>query len=195
VHHAVTDGWSQSVFVSELVAGYRRFAFGEGRPLPDLPLQYADFAVWQRAQSQTAEWHDQLAYWRGLLGGELPILDLPTDYPRVSGSSLRRGVSRAFSISPEVYAALRYLSRNEGATLFITILTAFKVLLLRYSGQEDLVVVSPVAGRNRLELEGLIGFFVNSLPLRTNLSGNPTFREALRRVKETCTRMCHTRKS
>jgi non-ribosomal peptide synthetase component F len=155
-----------------------------GRPpaLPELPIQYADFALWQRRWLSGERLEQQLAYWRAQLA-ELPQLALPTDRPRPSVQSFR-GAVQPLALPARLTAALRALSRTEGTTLFMTLLAAFQSLLARYSGQDDIVVGTPIAGRNRAELEPLIGFFVNSLVLRSDLSGNPSFRELLARVRE-----------
>src|SRR4030095_8977228 len=148
------------------------------------PIQYADFAVWQREWLQGDVLEEQFAYWRQQLGGTLPILELPTDRPRPALQTYN-GSNLSFPLSPALSQSLKSLCKAEGVTLFMTLLTAFKVLLYRYTGQEDLIVGSPIANRHRRELEGLIGFFVNTLAMHTDLSGNPTFRELLRRVRET----------
>src|SRR5262249_2458714 len=163
-HHIVCDGWSIGVLFRELSALYGAYTAGRPSPLSELPIQYADYAVWQREQLQGEALAEQLAYWKAQLA-DLPTLQLPTDHPRPAGPSFR-GAHRTFSPPPELAARLRELSRREGATLFMTLLAAFQVLLSRYSGQQDIVVGSPIAGRTRAEVEGLIGFFVNTLVLR-----------------------------
>ena len=183
MHHIVSDGWSMGVFNRELAVLYEAFSVGKPSPLPELPIQYADFAVWQREWLQGEVLEEQLAYWREHLGGDLSVLELPTDRPRPAAQSFR-GATQSFVLSGDLTESLKALSRREGVTLFMTLLAAFKTLLYRYTGQEDVVVGSPIAGRNRSEIEGLIGFFVNTLVLRTDLSGNPTFRELLERVRE-----------
>jgi len=183
MHHIVSDGWSMGVFNRELAVLYEAFSAGEPSPLPELPIQYADFAVWQRGWLQGEVLEEQLAYWRQHLGDDLPVLELPTDRPRPAAQSFR-GAHQTFVLSNALTESLKALSRQEGVTLFTTLLAAFKTLLYRYTGQEDVVVGSPIANRNRSEIEGLIGFFVNTLVLRTDLSGNPTFRELLGRVRE-----------
>jgi len=182
VHHIISDGWSLTVFFKELTAIYAAFREKKPSPLPELPIQYADFALWQRQWLQGPVLEKQLAYWKRQLA-DLPALRLPTDRPRPATPSFK-GAFEVTSVSPELAAALRALSQREGATLFMTMLAAFKILLHRHTGQDDIVLGLPIANRNRAELEGLIGFFVNTLVMRTDLSGNPTFREALRRVKE-----------
>jgi amino acid adenylation domain-containing protein len=184
MHHIVTDGWSLAILTRQLGDAYA--AYSDGRPLsfPDLPIQYADYSQWQRAYLQGTVLERELAYWRNKLAG-FTSLDLATDRPRPAVQSYA-GAHYRFSISNTISDQLRGLSRSEGVTLFMTLLAAFKVLLARYTGQEDIVIGSPVAGRTRQELEGLIGIFVNTLPLRTDLSGDPSFRDLLKRVKETC---------
>ncbi|HEX2094523.1 MAG TPA: non-ribosomal peptide synthase/polyketide synthase, partial [Longimicrobiaceae bacterium] len=184
MHHALSDGWSVGVLTRELSALYSAFARGEPSPLPELPCQYADYAVWQRAWLSGETLERQLAWWREWLAGAPPLLELPTDRPR---STVRdaRGGRRHFALDAATSRALRALSRREGATLFMTLLAAWQTLLARYSGQEDVTVGTPIAGRTHLELEGLIGFFVNTLALRGDLSGDPPFRELLGRVRET----------
>ncbi|MFD2171047.1 amino acid adenylation domain-containing protein [Tumebacillus lipolyticus] len=183
-HHIISDGWSFSVLTRELSALYEAEVTGAACHLDPLPIQYTDFAIWQRNRLQ-GEVIDRLhSYWQEQLGGELPILDLQTDRPRPPVLSYR-GAVLPFELSENVTAQLVKLSREAGATLFMTLLAAFNTLLYRYTGQEDIVVGSPIAGRNRAELEGLIGFFVNMLPLRTDLSGDVTFRELIGRVRKT----------
>src|SRR5262245_4232113 len=168
------------VYVRELAELYAAFCRGGPTPLAALPLQYADFAAWQRQWLQGEVLDQQLGYWEGRLRGAT-ALALPSDRPRPPQQRFN-GASHTFELPGELSEALRVLSRREGVTLFMTLLAAFKVVLARYSGQADVAVGAPVANRNRAELEGLIGFFVNTLVLRTDLSGNPTFRELLGRV-------------
>ncbi len=182
LHHIVSDGWSLGVLIRELGVLYTAFLDGKPSPLTALPIQYADFACWQREWLQGDVLDAQLAYWRRQLTA-LPLLMLPTDRPRPSVQG-HRGATHPLQLSPTLTATLASLSQTEGATLFMTLLAAFQVLLYRYTGQEDVAVGSPIANRNRSEIEGLIGFFVNSLVLRSDLSGNPTFREVLGRVRE-----------
>jgi amino acid adenylation domain-containing protein/thioester reductase-like protein len=183
MHHIVTDGWSLRVVLQELVAVYEAFAAGKPSPLAPLPVQYADYALWQREYLQGERLAGLLAYWKGRLGGLQP-LDLPADRPRPAVASPAGGRIPA-SLEPALVESLRQLSRTEGATLFMTLLAALKVLLHRLSGQDDLAVASPVVNRSRKETEGLIGFFINTLVLRTDLSGDPTFRQLLGRVRQT----------
>ncbi|HVN78384.1 MAG TPA: amino acid adenylation domain-containing protein [Terriglobia bacterium] len=183
LHHIASDGWSMGVLFRELSALYSAFSQGGASPLPPLKVQYADYAMWQRKWLQGEVLQNQLAYWKQQLGGELPALELPTDRPRPAVQTFHGSVEDMV-LSKSETEGLKRLSRREGVTLFMTLLAAFQTLLHRYSGQEDIVVGTPIAGRNRPEIEGLIGFFVNTLALRTNLSGNPTFRELLARVQE-----------
>jgi len=184
MHHIASDGWSLDVLLHELTTLYTAFSQGKPSPLADLRVQYADYASWQQQRLQGNVMTEQLAYWREQLGGTLPLLELPTDHPRPALPSYR-GAVRSMVLPQELLHRLQQLGGGEQATLYMTLLTAYQVLLHRYTGQDDLLVGSPVAGRNRAEVEALIGFFVNTLVLRGDLSGNPTFREALRRVRET----------
>src|SRR5829696_3751552 len=184
MHHIVSDAWSASVFFKELSALYAAYAAGEKSPLPELPVQYADYAVWQREYLSGEVLNAQVEYWRERLTGAAPVLELPADRVRPAVQSYR-GAAARFEVSREVSEGLKELAHAEGVTLFMTLLAAFKVLLYRYTGQEDIVVGSPIAGRTRAEVENLIGFFVNTLVLRTDLSGGPSFRELLGRVRET----------
>ncbi|MDQ3805730.1 MAG: condensation domain-containing protein, partial [Acidobacteriota bacterium] len=185
MHHVVSDGWSLGVMLRELSALLGSFAAGLPSPLPELSIQYADFAHWQRRCLTPEVLGPQLSYWSRQLSDAPPVLELPTSRPRPSVQRTD-GATRSVSLSPALTAALKALSRQEGTTLFMTLLAAFKVLLNRYSGQHDISVGSPVAGRHRGETEDLIGFFVNTLVLRTDLSGRPSFRELLGRVREVC---------
>ena len=183
MHHIVCDGWSTDVLVRELSTLYKAFSSGQPSPLPELPIQYVDFAVWQRNWLQGEVLEKQLAYWKQQLGGNLPVVQLPTVRPRESVKT-SRGATTSFVIPANLSAALLALSRQEGVTLFMTLLAAFQILLQRYTNQDDIVVGTDVANRNRAEIESLIGFFVNLLVLRTDLSGNPSFWELLKRVRE-----------
>ncbi|MCC5667067.1 amino acid adenylation domain-containing protein [Nostoc sp. CHAB 5784] len=184
MHHIVFDGWSMDILVRELATLYSAFAANQPSPLPELAIQYVDFAVWQRQWLQGEVLETQIAYWRKQLGGTLPVLQLPTDYPR-SRVQTFLGAIESFSLSPDLSTAIASLASSAGVTPFIILLTAYKVLLHRYTGQTDLLVGTPVANRHRRETEGLIGFFVNTLVLRTNLAGNPTFQELLEQVRGT----------
>ena len=184
LHHIVSDGWSMGVLYGELSALYRAFVDGKPSPLPDLPIQYADFAVWQRNWLRGEVLENQLSYWKKQLAGAPEVLNLPTDRPRPPEQSYR-GARQSIELTGELTQALKTLSRKEGATLYMILLAAFQIVLHRYTGQDDISVGSPIANRNRIEIESLIGFFVNTVVLRTDLSGNPTFRELLRRVRDT----------
>ena len=184
MHHIVFDGWSMDILVGELATLYSAFAANQPSPLPELAIQYVDFAVWQRQWLQGEVLETQIAYWRQQLGGTLPVLQLPTDYPR-SRVQTFLGAIESFSLSSDLSTAIASLASSAGVTPFIILLTAYKILLHRYTGQTDLLVGTPVANRHRRETEGLIGFFVNTLVLRTNLAGNPTFQELLEQVRGT----------
>ncbi|WP_026735861.1 non-ribosomal peptide synthetase [Fischerella sp. PCC 9605] len=183
MHHIITDGWSCGVFLRELSTLYAAFSTNQPSPLSELPIQYADFAVWQRDRIQGKFLATQLNYWRQQLSGELPILQLPTDRPRPNVTTVA-GAKQYFKFSKALTDALRQLSQQADATLFMSLLAAFNILLYRYTDQEDILIGSPIANRNRAELEGMLGLFVNTLVLRNNLSGNPSFRELLHRVRE-----------
>ena len=185
MHHIASDGWSIEVLFQELAKFYRAFLDGKPSPLPDLPIQYADFAVWQRQWLQGQILDTQLSYWKRKLDGAPPILSLPTDCPRPSLQTYC-GACKQIVLSPGLTNELKALSRRENVSIFMTLLAAFKALLYRYTGERDIVVGSPIAGRNRVEIEGLVGFFVNTLVLRTDFSGNPTFQELLRQTRATC---------
>ncbi|MBW8874482.1 MAG: non-ribosomal peptide synthase/polyketide synthase [Acidobacteria bacterium] len=185
VHHIVADGWSLGVLVREVTALYTAFAAGRPSPLPELPLQYADFAAWQRRWLAGPTAEAQLAYWRRQLAGAPEVLALPTDRPRPESRTFR-GAHRVSGLPDGLSRALRALSRQEGATLFMTLLAGFQTFLHVLTRQEDVVVGTDVASRNRTELEAQVGFFINHLVLRTRFSGNPTFREVLQGVRETC---------
>ncbi|AFZ33414.1 Non-ribosomal peptide synthase (plasmid) [Gloeocapsa sp. PCC 7428] len=183
LHHIVADGWSIGILVRELAVLYPAFCQGKRSPLPELSIQYADFAAWQRQWLQGEILERQLSYWKVQLQDAPSLLELPTDYPRPAVQSWQGG-SYTFQLSPELTAQLKRLSQQSGCTLFMTLLAAFQTLLYRYTDSEDIVVGSAIANRNRAEIEPLIGFFVNTLALRTDLSGNPTFEELLHRVRE-----------
>ncbi|HEY0015276.1 MAG TPA: amino acid adenylation domain-containing protein [Longimicrobium sp.] len=183
MHHIASDGWSLGVLFRELSVLYDAHRRGDPSPLPDLPVQYADYAVWQREQLQGDALDRQLAYWRERLAGAPALLELPTDRPRPAEKSYR-GDGVPVELPPELTERLAALARREGATLYMVLLAAFQVLLAKYAGTDDVSVGSPVAGRTRREVEGLIGFFVNTLVLRTDLSGDPPFRDLLWRVRQ-----------
>ncbi|MFP2923716.1 non-ribosomal peptide synthetase, partial [Pyxidicoccus sp. 3LG] len=184
-HHIVSDGWSMGVLVREMTALYAAFTSGQPSPLPELPVQYADFTSWQRGWLRGDVLEAQLGWWREQLSGAPAALELPTDRPYPAVPS-RRGASVPVALEGSVATSLEALARREGVTPFMLLLAALPdVLLARYSGQDDITVGSPIAGRNRSETEGLIGFFVNTLVLRTRLDSEQTFRELLARVRET----------
>ena len=183
LHHIAGDGWSMEVLSRELATLYPAFVQGNPDPLPPLAIQYADFAQWQRQWLQGEVLAQQVAYWKQQLTGAPPLLELPTDRPRPPVQSFQ-GAKVAFTIPAEVTQGLRRLSRQAEATLFMTLLAAFKVLLTRYTGQRDIVVDTPIAGRNHTAIEPLIGFFVNTLVLRTELTGASTFLDLLGRVRQ-----------
>ncbi len=182
MHHIVSDAWSQTILLQELSTLYSAFVDGEPSPLQPLPIQYADYAAWQRSWQQGKTEKEQLVYWREQLR-EVPVLALPTDRPHPARRSFRGAKSR-FALPGQLTDRLRRLGRQEDATLFMTLLAAFQVLLHRYTGQDDIAVGSPVAGRSRRESEGLIGLFLNTLVFRGDLSGDPGFVELLRRTRE-----------
>jgi aspartate racemase len=183
-HHVASDGWSSEIFWQEVTALYEAYASGRSPNLRELPVQYADYAVWQREWFRGEVLETQLSYWRRQLDN-LATLQLSTDRPRPAIQNFRGG-KQTLILPKSLSEALKALSRKEGVTLFMTLLAAFQTLLYRYTGQEDIAVGSPIAGRNRAEIEGLIGFFVNTLVLRTDVSGNLPFKELLARVREVC---------
>ncbi len=183
MHHIVSDGWSMTVFCQELSTLYMAFLRGQRSPLPELPIQYADFAEWQADWLRGEVLEQQLGYWRKQLAGLRPVLDLPTDRPRPPAQT-NRGDGREFALDRALCEDLKKISQSRRATLFIVLLAAFKSLLFRLCDETDVAVGSPIANRTRSELEGLIGFFVNTLVLRTDLSGDPSFVEMLARERE-----------
>jgi len=186
IHHIVTDGWSMQIFLRELSALYAAGCAGKPVALAVLPIQYADFAVWQRQELSGARLLELLAFWREELA-RAPVLDLMTDRPRPAVPSFRGG-SVPVELTPAVTQRLEVLAHEQGATLFMALLAVFSVLLNRYSGQDDVMVGTPVAGRTRGELEGVIGFFVNTLVLRIDLGGDPSFRDLLARTRDRAVR-------
>ena len=184
IHHIVSDGWSVGVFVRELAALYEAYIAGRPSPLPELPIQYTDFAAWQRSWLQGERLEEQLSYWRAQLADAPPLLELPTDKSRPPIQSYR-GAYETLVLSESLSWSLNELSRREGATLFMTLLAAFSALLYRYSGQRDILIGTPIANRNRAETESLIGFFINMLIFRTRFPEQMTFRELLGQVRET----------
>lgn len=183
MHHIITDGWSTGVFLEELTTLYAAFSTNQPSPLPELPIQYADFAVWQRDRLQGTLLKTQLNYWKQQLSGELPILHLPTDRPHPATTTFI-GAKEYFTFPKNLTDALNQLSQQEDATLFMTLLAGFNVLLYHYTHQEDILIGSPIANRNRAELEGMLGLFVNTLVLRNHLSGDRSFQELLHQVRE-----------
>jgi aryl carrier-like protein len=183
-HHINVDAWSMGVLVGELATLYEAFATNSPSPLPELPIQYADFALWQRQWLQGEVLAEQSRYWKRVLGGQLPVLELPVGRPRLPQRT-HLGERRVFLIGPELAAALNSLSRLEGVTLYMTLLAAFQTLLHRYTRQNDIIVGTAIANRPTDEVEGLIGCFINTLALRTDFSGGPRFHEVLRQVRET----------
>ncbi|MBM7114700.1 non-ribosomal peptide synthase/polyketide synthase [Archangium primigenium] len=183
MHHIVSDGWSMGILVKEVAALYQAFTTGQPSPLPELPVQYADFAAWQRGWLRDEALEAQLAYWREHLTGAPQVLELPTDRPRPAVQTYR-GASHSVALPEALSRAITTLGQQEGTTPFMVLLAAFNAVLSRYSGQQDISVGSPIAGRTHADTEGLIGFFVNTLVLRTRMEGNPSFRELLGRVRQ-----------
>jgi len=183
MHHIVADGWSMNVFVNETAALYDSFRRDESSPLAELPLQYSDYSIWQREWLKSGAAESQLSYWRQHLNSRPALLDLQFDHPRTAVES-SPGLKQSIVLDAELTERLRRLSRQEHVTIFMTLLAAFQTLLYRYTNQVDISVGSTIAGRDRKEIEGLIGCFLNTLVLRTDLSGDPTFRELLHRVRE-----------
>jgi amino acid adenylation domain-containing protein/non-ribosomal peptide synthase protein (TIGR01720 family) len=182
LHHIVADGWSINLLVEEIAALYAAFCSESAAPLAPLPIQYADYAAWQRRWLTDEVLDPQLSYWRRQLAGAPPVLELPADHARPAVQGFR-GASHGFTLPHELTQALKGLSRREGVTLFMTLLAGFQALLARLSGQADVVVGTPVAGRTQLETERLIGLFVNTLVLRADLADNPSFEQLLKRVR------------
>ena len=183
MHHIASDGWSMGVLFKELAALYEALSAGKPSPLPPLPLQYADYAHWQRQWLQGAVLEEQIGYWKRQLAGAPSVLELPADRPRPAVQGFQ-GATQTKLLASGLVNGLKDLSRQEGVTLFMTLLAAFNVLLFRYTGREDVVVGTPTANRHRVEMDSLIGFFVNTLVLRTDLSGDPGFKQLLGRVRE-----------
>ncbi|HVI69985.1 MAG TPA: condensation domain-containing protein, partial [Pyrinomonadaceae bacterium] len=184
MHHIVSDGWSMGILIREVGTLYRAYSAGEDSQLDELPIQYADFAVWQSEWLRGEVLEKKLEYWRKQLAG-VEELELPTDHPRPAVQSYR-GTTRPFVVESELAEALRELSRQEGVSLFMTLLGGFDVLMSRYSGQSDITLGTDIANRNRAEIEGLIGFFVNQLVLRVEVRGAESFVELLKKVREAC---------
>ena len=184
MHHIIADGWSMEVLLQELAWLYRAHLTGADPTLPTLPIQYGDFAVWQREWLQGEVLERQLRYWQEQLSGPLPVLQLPTDFPRARVQTFRGAVEN-FALSADLSDRLKSLAQKHSTTLFVILLTAFKVLLFRYTGQPDVLVGTPIANRNHAEVEGLIGFFVNTLVLRSRLTPQATFLDVLEQLKVT----------
>jgi amino acid adenylation domain-containing protein len=182
MHHIVGDGWSMGVLVRELATLYEAACAGQASPLPELEIQYADYAHWQRQWLSGEVLDSEIAYWRERLGGSPPVLALPADRPRPAMRTFR-GARRSLGLPGELVGRLGALARSHGATMFMTLLAAFQALLARYSGQPEVSVGTPIAGRNHVQTEDLIGFFINTLVLRTDLAGDPPFTELLQRVR------------
>lgn len=183
VHHTIADGWSLGVFLSELILVYQNLTTGKPYPLPELRIRYSDFAHWQTDTIRIDAMQLSLNYWKQQLSGELPVLELPTDHPRSVKQTFNGGTYR-FILSKNLTDALEKFCQQEDVTLYMTLLTVFNVLLHRYSGQDDILIGTPVANRNLPEIENLIGVFINTIVLRTNLEGDPGFRELLNRIKD-----------
>ncbi len=184
MHHIISDGWSIGVFMREISIIYQAFSQDKDCPLPDLPIQYADFSTWQRDWLSGEVLEKQLNYWKEKLGNDLPILELPTDKPRPAMQSAR-GASLSIEIPGTVQKGLHKLTRQEGITPFMALLSAFYILLNKYSLQDDITVGTPIANRTQTETEGLIGFFINTLVIRADLSGDPSFKELAQRIRKT----------
>src|SRR6185437_10980579 len=183
MHHIASDGWSTAILVKEVIELYTAQASGRTAQLTDLPIQYADYAIWQRNYLNEAQLSEKLNYWKQKLEGTAP-LQLPADYSRPAVQS-SRGAAYSFKTDKKLQEQLQKLSHQNGATLYMTLLSAFNVLLYRYSGQEDICVGTPVAGRSQQETENLIGFFINTLALRSRVEGSKPFSQLLQEIKET----------
>lgn len=183
IHHIAADAWSIGVLIGEITTLYENFSRGYASPLSKLPIQYVDFAVWQRQYLQGEKLATLLSYWQQQLGGQLPVVELPTDMPRPKLQTFN-GARQCLILSKTFSEQLKALYQREGITIFMILLAGFKTLLYWYTGQEDIVIGTDIANRNQPEIRGIIGFFVNQLVLRTNLSGNPSFHELLGRVRE-----------
>jgi amino acid adenylation domain-containing protein len=183
MHHIIFDGWSTGVLIQEMIPLYTQVVTGVSADLPEPLIQYADFAIWQRDWLQGEVLNEQLSYWKERLHGPLPTLDLPGDRPRPPVQS-SKGAHYYFKLPLALQERLKDLSQQSGTTLFMTLLAGFKTLLYRYTGQDDIILGSPIANRDLVEIERLVGFFINTLLLRSDLGGNPTFRELLERVRD-----------
>ncbi len=183
MHHIISDGWSVSVLISEIVQLYAAFSHGQPSPLAELEIQYADFAHWQQNWLQGETLEKQIRYWKEKLSDAPPLLELPADHPRPAVQTVN-GAKEAFELDAELSSAIKDLTKQEGATLFMVLLAAFQTLLHRYSGQEQILVGSPIANRTNSKIEKLIGFFVNTLIMKADFAGNPEFTELLRQVRD-----------
>ncbi|HEU5220243.1 MAG TPA: amino acid adenylation domain-containing protein, partial [Gemmatimonadales bacterium] len=184
-HHIATDGWSGAVMFRELFALYEGLRSGVPAELPELPIQYGDFAAWQREEMSGPRLEELLGYWRERLAGPLPVLNLPTDRPRPPAASLEGGIV-GITVAPETIDGLRRLGQRHGASLYMVLLAAYQTLLARWSGQQDIMVGAPIAGRDRPETEGLIGFVANTMVYRSRLDADPTFDQLIDQVRDTC---------
>lgn len=187
MHHVISDGWSLRLFIDELANHYNAFSQGSPSSRPELPIQYADYSVWQRKSLVGEKMEQQLAYWKGQLADSPTLLNLPLDHARPRVQSFR-GAERSFTLPADLIASLKQFAQAEDATMFMTVLAGFQILLYRFSGQSDILVGIPIANRNRSEVEGLLGFFVNTLVVRAKPAKDLTFREVLRQVREVCLR-------
>jgi len=184
MHHTITDAWSMRIFTKELALLYAKVANGSRDTLPELPIQYGDYSEWQHTSFRTEEAQRQLAYWKEKLQHAAPVLELPLDRPRPAEQTFR-GANHCITLPAEMVARVKSLATRLQATPFMLFLAAFKALLYRYCDEPDVIVGVPVAGRSRMETEGLIGFFVDTLVLRDDLRGNPRFMDLLAQVRET----------
>ncbi|CCQ48792.1 Long-chain-fatty-acid--CoA ligase [Crocosphaera watsonii WH 8502] len=185
IHHIIFDGWSFGLLFSELESLYTAYCQGLTSPLSSLPIQYADFTLWQKKYLSKDVLETQLNYWKKQLAGSLPILELPTDYTRPKIQTYK-GATKTFILSSELTKKIKAFSQGQGVTIFMTLVAAFKILLARYSGQEDVILGTATAGRRIKKLESLMGFFVNTLALRSNLSNHLSFEEFLTQIKQVC---------
>ena len=184
MHHIISDGWSKEIFLQELVALYDAYVNGRSSPLPALTIQYVDYAAWQRDRLEEERLEALFGYWKTQLKGDLPILELPLDYPRPDAQTFS-GANYYFRLPEFILKSLKSFSQGEGVTVFMALLAVFDILLWRYTGQTDLLVGTPISNRERRELESLMGFFVDTLVIRCDVSGNPSARETVRRIRET----------
>lgn len=182
IHHLVFDGWSVNVFLQELTKLYEAFCHGQPSPLPDLHIKYADFADWQQQWIARPAFVSNLNYWKQELGNSTLLLELPTDRPRLPVRTFE-GASQTFIIPKSLTNALKNLSQQHNVTLFVTLLTAFKIVLFYYTGQSNIIVGTPFANRQQMETKGLIGCFINTLPIRTYIGGDPSLSEFLYQVR------------